>query len=248
MQEDLNDEINDLNEGVNENEVLQPKQQPESQVETKEAPQSPSKVQVLTVRPGEVKFSLGTLVLIFACTFLLVAATFIQINIAYPVFGSTAQGLEPFHIYKYIPQVPAVLFVGALLGRKYGLTAVLLYVAAGLFFVPVFSLGGGLKYIFEYGFGYIFAFIPAAFFTASIMRSGFSLRNIAHASLVGVLTIHLIGLLYMIPIAFLHHEPMSFIGNWLVAQSGIKIICDYILTFTALYITRYLKLIMQVYT
>ena len=42
--------------------------------------------------------------------------------------------------------------------------SILLYILLGLFAIPVFALGGGPKYIFEYGFGYILAYIPAVFF------------------------------------------------------------------------------------
>ena len=49
----------------------------------------------------------------------------------------------------FIPQVPIVMFICSVLGRKMALTSVLLYLIIGLFFVPVFALGGGIKINFH---------------------------------------------------------------------------------------------------
>ena len=146
--------------------------------------------------------------------------------------------------YKLIPQIPVIMFVGAFLGRKYGIISILLYILLGLFAIPVFALGGGPKYIFEYGFGYILGYIPAVFFAGSILKSGFSNRNMLHAVLVGVLTIHIIGILYMLFIAGLKHEGMAFIGGWIVAQSGIKILYDFIFSFACVFIAKYGKILL----
>ena len=148
------------------------------------------------------------------------------------------------HTYRLIPQVPVIMFIGAFLGRRYGIASILLYILLGLFIIPVFALGGGPKYIFEYSFGYILAYIPAVFFAGSILKSGYSNRNIIHAVLVGVLTIHLIGVLYMLFIAGLKHEGAEFITGWIVAQSGIKIIYDFIFSFAAVFFAKYAKIIL----
>ena len=113
-----------------------------------------------------------------------------------------------------------------------------------MFVIPVFALGGGPKYVLEYGFGYILAYIPAIFFADSILKSGFSNRNILHAVVVGVLTIHITGVLYMLFIAGLQHEGWTFISGWISHQSGIKIIYDMVLSFFALFIVKYAKIIL----
>ena len=148
------------------------------------------------------------------------------------------------HTYKLIPQIPVVMFIGAFLGRKYGITSLLLYILLGLFIIPVFALGGGPKYVFEYGFGYILAYIPAVFFAGSILKSGFTNRNILHAVLVGVLTIHIIGVLYMLFIAGLKHEGTTFMWGWICAQSGVKIIYDFIFSFAAVFAAKYAKIVL----
>ena len=124
------------------------------------------------------------------------------------------------------------------------LTSVLLYILLGLFVIPVFALGGGPKYIFEYSFGYILAYIPAIFFAGSILKSGFSNRNILHAVLVGVLTIHIIGILYMLFIAGLKHDGWTFMSGWICSQSGAKIIYDLVFSFAAVFIAKYAKIIL----
>lgn len=198
-----------------------------------------------------IRLSFGSLLLILCCTCLIIFATFIQLNITHLIIPSglfdenTKLVFKDFlHTYKLIPQIPVVMFVGAFLGRKYGIISVLLYILLGLFIIPVFALGGGPKYIFEYGFGYILAYIPAVFFAGSILKSGFTMRNMLHATFVGVLTIHIIGILYMLFIAGLKHEGMAFISGWIYAQSGVKIIYDMIFSFAALFIAKYAKIIL----
>lgn len=197
-----------------------------------------------------IRFSLGSLLLVLFCTFLIVLATFVQLDVTHFIIpqglfkGESLTLQDYIFTYKFIPQIPVVMFAGAFLGRKFGIASVLLYILLGLFIIPVFALGGGPKYIFEYGFGYILAYIPAVFFAGSILKSGFSNRNILHAVVVGVLTIHLIGVLYMLFIAGLKHEGWTFMSGWICAQSGIKIIYDMVFSFAALFIARYAKIIL----
>lgn len=197
-----------------------------------------------------IRLSLGSLILVISCTFLMVAATFIQLKITHFIIPAELFRGEPIAFkdflftYKFIPQIPVVMFIGAFLGRKYGIASILLYILIGLFIMPVFALGGGPKYILEYGFGYILAYIPAVFFAGSILKSGFTIRNILHAVFVGVLTIHLIGILYMLFIAGLKHEGWTFINGWITAQSGLKIIYDIIFSFASVFIAKYAKIIL----
>ncbi len=197
-----------------------------------------------------IRFSLGSILLLLCCTFLIILATFIQLDITHFIIpsgifnGENVSFKDYLYTYKLIPQIPVVLFVGAFLGRKYGLISILLYILLGLFVIPVFALGGGPKYIFEYGFGYIIGYIPAIFFAGSILKSGFSNRNILQAVIVGVLTIHIIGVLYMLFIAGIRHEGWAFMSGWIQAQSGIKIIYDIIFSFATVFIAKYIKILL----
>ena len=197
-----------------------------------------------------IRLSLGSILLTLCCTFLIILATFVQLNVSHFIIpkglfdGSDLAFKDFIYTYKFIPQIPIVMFVGAFLGRKFGTVSILLYILLGICIIPVFALGGGFKYIFEYGFGYILAYIPAIFFAGSILKSGFSNKNILKATIVGVLTIHLIGILYMLFIASVKHEGWTFISGWICAQSGIKIIYDLVFSFAGLFLARYAKIIL----
>lgn len=204
------------------------------------------------------RFNLGVLILTCTCSFLIVIATFTQFDFYHFVlpldflsyFGVNFKNPEVMsHFmkhYRYIPQVPAIMFICALLGRRFSLASVILYILVGLFLAPVFALGGGLDYVFQYGFGYILAYIPAVFFAGSILRSGLTYRNMAQATLVGVLTIHIIGILYMLFMAGLQRETSSVILGWITAQSGAKILYDYLAGFIAMVLAKYTKKILWV--
>lgn len=204
------------------------------------------------VRSG-LKFSFSSLILIIFCSFLLVVSTFIQLNIIHfsipsELFSGHELKIQDYiHTFNLIPQVPAVMFIAALLGRKFGLASVLIYILTGLFILPVFALGGGWRYIGEYGFGYILAYIPAVFLTGSILKSGFTYKNIGKAVFSGVFTIHIIGILYMLAVAGIKHEGLMFVTGWIFAQSGIKIIYDFILSYLLMLVAKYLRLILWLY-
>ena len=83
------------------------------------------------------------------------------------------------------------------MGRKFGMLAITGYIVLGMFF-PIFALGGGVKYLFEYGFGYILAYLPAVFFAGILLKGKTDYVRIPVISFVGVITIHVLGILYML--------------------------------------------------
>ena len=115
----------------------------------------------------KIRIPLLNFVVIIFCSFLITLATFINLDIKHFILPSNVLSMHhptmDDFVYNFclIPQIPVVMFVCSVLGRKMAATSVALYILAGLFFIPVFGLGGGAKYIFEYGFGYIFAYFPA---------------------------------------------------------------------------------------
>ena len=113
--------------------------------------------------------------------------------------------------------------------------------------MPVFALGGGWRYIFEFGFGYIIGYLPAAFAAGTILKRGYSYKNTAKAVLAGVLTIHATGVLYMILLAFLKHMGLSFIFDWIISQSGIKILYDFVFSYLAVLVAKYARIILWLY-
>lgn len=204
------------------------------------------------------RLNLSVLCLIGICSFLIVIATFTQFDFNHFIipfdalsyigtdFKNPATLAHFIKHYRYIPQIPAIMFIAALLGRRFGIASVLIYILVGLFLAPVFALGGGLEYVFQYGFGYIIAYIPAIFFAGSILKSGLTYRNMAQATLVGVLTIHLVGILYMLFIAALQKESSSLILGWVYAQSGSKVLYDLLFGFLAMVIGKLTKKVLWV--
>ena len=199
-----------------------------------------------------IKITIGTLILTCLSVLLLIIATFTQLTITHfyiPFDAIQFLSQEPnrFEIsnhflktYRYIPQIPMVFFIIALLGRKFGILAICGYIALGMFF-PIFALGGGVSYIFEYGFGYILAFIPAIFFSGTLLKVKTDFFRIVLLSVLGVLAIHLLGILYMLFIAALRHAPMDIISSWIASQSGVQILYDMTFSVIGIYLGRFMR-------
>lgn len=200
-----------------------------------------------------IRLSLGSILLVLACTYIIILATFVQFNVTHFILpsglfkGESLLLKDYLHTYKFIPQIPVIMFVGAFLGRKYGITSISLYILLGLCTFPVFALGGGPGYIIEYGFGYILAYIPAVFLVGTLLKEGFTIKNMLKAAIAGVLTIHIIGILYMLFISGLRHEGLAFIQGWIHAQSGVKIIYDMIFSFAGIFVAKYAKILTWFY-
>lgn len=189
-----------------------------------------------------IRITLGTLVITALCVLLLIVATFTQVTIYHPYIPLNPYNTDNYgtmqhfiKTYQYIPQIPVIFFIVALMGRKFGMLAIILYIILGLFF-PIFALGGGINYLFEYGFGYILAFLPAIFFAGTLLKTKPDFLRVLMIAAIGVLTIHVLGILYMLFIATLRHAPMSLITSWISSQSGVQILYDIFFTVIAIYL------------
>lgn len=198
-------------------------------------------------RPSkQLKFGLGMLALIAACLMLLVIATFTQLK--YDFNLPETSPISVFH-FEYIPQVPVVIFIAALLGRKWGVLTVLLYIALGLSpNYPIFGLGGGLSYIFKYNFGYIAAYIFAVYFCAKELKNEDSVIHSILGALYGVLIIHVIGIIYMTTISFMQHDSNLFIYDLIYYQSLSKILYDVFFALIAVFIAKLCKKMLWIIT
>lgn len=197
-----------------------------------------------------IKITLGTLVLTALCILLLIIATFTQVTLTHPYLPFDAlpflsQEPTDYEIaqhftktYRYIPQIPMVFFIIALLGRKFGILAISGYIILGMFF-PIFALGGGVSYLFEYGFGYILAFVPAVFFSGTLLKVKTDFLRIVLLSTLGVLAIHILGVLYMLFVATLRHAPIDLVSSWIASQSGVQILYDMFFSVLAIYLGRF---------
>ena len=199
-----------------------------------------------------IKITIGTLLLTAFCILLLIIATFTQITFSHfhiPIDAVPFLSQEPsdYEImthftktYRYIPQIPTVFFIIALLGRKFGILTICGYIILGMFF-PIFALGGGVTYLFEYGFGYILAFIPAIFFSGTLLKIKTDFLRIVLLATLGVLAIHVLGILYMLFVATLRHASMDLVSSWIVSQSGVQILYDMLFSIVAIYLGRFCR-------
>ena len=202
---------------------------------------------------SKLRLTLGVLIVVVLCTFLIVIATFTELSfsshkmpvdgILHPLqFLSQTKGAWLYILgYQYIPQIPVVLFIAALLGNRFGFLSVLLYIIIGLTVAPVFALGGGWIYIFEHNFGYILAFLPAVVFAGSILSRKINFINALKAAFWGVFIMHFIGVLYTTIITIFHRDSFEFYMDVIAIQSGIKIIYDYVFSVIAIMLARPVK-------
>ena len=195
-----------------------------------------------------IRITLGTLIMTALCIILIIIATFTQITIHHPYLPlntftytgdlSGTQSLKHFiKTYEYIPQIPVIFFIVALIGRKFGMLSIIGYIILGMFF-PIFALGGGISYLFEYGFGYILAYLPAVFFAGTLLKGKTDYLRIPVISIVGVMTIHVLGGLYMLFVSTLRHAPIELVTSWIASQSGVKILYDIFFTIIAIIIGK----------
>ncbi len=206
-------------------------------------------------RGEKTPLSLGTLVVVCLCLLLLIVGTFTQLNLTHywPVgledtlFGF---GTKQYH---YIPQIPLVLFIAAILGARFGCLVIILYLITGFFVWPVFALGGGLGYIKSYFFGYILGYFFAIVFSSRVLYyDKFSPKSMLYASIVGVLSIHFCGILYTAILGMFHLVNFAFIKEALSTLSGDKIIYDIVFSFifiaVSIPVKQFLWLMMKNYS
>lgn len=86
---------------------------------------------------------------------------------------------------------------GVLLGPKYGALSQAVYVAVGLVGIPVFTMGGGVGYVFQPSFGFLLGLIPAAAVIGALSAKAKTAWRIGLACLAGLGVLYLVGLPYM---------------------------------------------------
>ena len=200
----------------------------------------------------------GILTLIVFCTLILVMATFTRIKLIncmqvfealrHTEFFPDTASVFQLKAYFYVPQVPVVLFTATLLGMVCGLTSVFLYIVMGLAIIPVFGLGGGFNYVLNQSFGYILAFIPAVIVMSCFKDKSKSFKDLFLATVLSVLTIHVIGFLYMLLISLIKHENFDYITDWFIFESLIKFVYDTAIGFFAVIFAKFCRKFIRILT
>lgn len=196
----------------------------------------------------KLRITMGTLVVMGWCIFLIIIATFSELNFNHYVLSIPPENGSFLKLKQciYIPQVPVIFFIATLIGKRFGMTAVSIYILLGLLFFPIFALGGGIDYLFQYNFGYILAYLPAVFIVAFTLKDKFNYLTIAKADILGVLTIHIIGTFYLILMAIIHQDMFSNVTNWIIMQSGTKMIYDLVFGYLAILFAKPIKQILWI--
>lgn len=199
-------------------------------------------------RGEKTPLSIGTLMVCLLCLLFIIVATFTQINVSHvlPSFDEAGDFVFKNVSNPYVPQIPVVLFIAAILGPLFGFLTMLLYLLVGFFIWPVFALGGGLDYVksglFGYILGYIFAVIPVG----RILEKKYNLKNIFLATILGVLVVHLCGMLYCVLLALLKVVSFSYVSSAIHSIGGIKTFYDVIISFIFLILAIPAKMVLWI--
>ncbi len=180
-------------------------------------------------RGEKTPFTPGTLAVAIFCTVLLIVATFTKFDIShwwlFDSNGSLVFGLKK---YQLVPQIPAVLFIAGLLGARYSTLVMFLYLLTGFFVWPVFGFGGGLEYVKSYFFGYILGFFAAAVLSGKILSNKYNTAGMIYASVIGVVSIHLSGLLYSLVLSLFLKSGYLPDFHHILTQVGYDIIFSFL--------------------
>ncbi len=102
----------------------------------------------------------------------------------------------------YVPQCPAAVFAGYILGWQLGLIASSLFLVVGLvgswMGLYLFAAGGGPGYYSQPGFGYLVGMVVASWIAGKLTSGKRTSLRQALAIAAGVASVHLLGLTYLI--------------------------------------------------
>lgn len=104
----------------------------------------------------------------------------------------------PLPLIPFTLQTFFVTMAGYLLGARYGGMSVALYVALGLFGLPIFTQGGGPGYVLNPTFGYLIGFIVEAYVVGKLTagRELPSMKRLLGAGFAGLAVAYLLGGVY----------------------------------------------------
>lgn len=136
---------------------------------------------------------------------LTIFGTFVEVLIVLPSSNSQTNSWElvPFSL-GITYQLVGVFLTACVGGKNAAAYAQIAYVILGLFKLPVFYQGGTFDYLQYPSFGYILGFIPGAWLCGFLVLPGKRrLELFAISSFLGLLVIHLCGILYLVGYCFI---------------------------------------------
>lgn len=192
-------------------------------------------------------FTLGTLSVMFLFFVAIIVATFTSFNLSHFWFSFNENGLALVSKhYFYIAQIPVIVFMAAILGIRYSILTLILYVLIGLFWMPIFGLGGGLSYIKTYPFGYVLGYFPCVIFAGFLLRKYKGYLGVLLASLTSVSSVYITGFLYGILLLLFRFIDFSFLKETFNDVNLTKFLYDFVVSFLFILFSHLVKKILWV--
>ncbi|MGE6487595.1 biotin transporter BioY [Paenisporosarcina sp. NPDC076898] len=115
------------------------------------------------------------------------------------IIGIMAQITIPLPLVPITGQTLAIGLAATILGKRYGVLSVIVYILIGIAGIPVFSgLSAGIGVVFGPTGGYIIGFIPAAFFIGWLLeRFGFTVKNAVITNIIGMIITLAFGAIWL---------------------------------------------------
>ncbi len=137
---------------------------------------------------------------------LTIGGTLLEAFITSPPWGWSQHGIQAYSL-GVTSQIAAVLLVSCLGGRNAAAISQVAYLILGLTWFNVFTQGGGLDYVHRPAFGYLLGFVPGAWVCGWLaFQLPPKLENLALSCLMGLATIHLSGISYIL---------LSYVTRWI---------------------------------
>jgi biotin transport system substrate-specific component len=149
---------------------------------------------------------------------LTIGSTFLQPSVVIPSLSGQGEAVLVQQIGVTL-QIGAVLLTGCLGGKNAALLAQVAYIFLGLSGFGVFYQGGGIAYVKSPAFGYLLGFIPGAWLCGflAFLRPP-SLERLTISCLLGLLAIHIVGIIYVI----IFHFPDLAVMQSTIAQFSFQ--------------------------
>ncbi|WP_240841199.1 biotin transporter BioY [Acidaminobacter sp. JC074] len=159
----------------------------------------------------------------------------LRTSLAVALIALGAQIKLPSPIAGYFTlQLPAVIIISCVLGKKYGPLSVGIYILGGLLGIPWFAGGGGLAYVLKPTFGFLLGFIALSYLTGM----GQEKKHTWLYALLGTFLVWLIGMLYLTSInVYYLGVDMSYMSG-IMAIFSLDLVFDFVLTLTAVTIGK----------
>lgn len=127
----------------------------------------------------------------------------------------------PFTQVEVSLQTVFVIMAGLVLGGMDGALSVLVYIAMGLFGLPVFTKGGGPQYVFMPSFGYLIGFPMGAFVCGTLCKriKSATRGKVFLCAMIGCIPIYAIGVTYQVLILYYYLH-----STWAAAIMGVPAI------------------------